>query len=97
MMGRILYCFLLIIFSGQSWVLAVTPEGDNYRYDGSYVATAAQNYDYDAALNLCASGVQHPFESIDIKAQGGSSLALLSDFIVTKGTNPAISTRKTDA
>jgi|SRR5690554_4916168 len=84
MMARMLSLFLLIIFAGQSWGLAVSPSNDGYRHDGNKVTENTQNLNYDVIQKLSGDGVRQTIGSLSDNAQGESFFAFAGGFDVTK-------------
>ena len=84
MMARMLFLFLLIIFSGQSWGLVAPPSNDSYRYDGSRIAENTHNRDYDVIQKLLGDEVRQSLESLSEKPLGGYFFASADGFLVPK-------------
>lgn len=94
MMARMLSLFLLIIFAGQSWGLAVSPGNDSYRYDGRKVTENTQNRDYDVIQKLSGDGVRQTVGALSDKAQEESFFASVDGFVVPNKTTKEVLTRK---
>lgn len=95
-MLRLLLLFLMTVFAGQSWGLAVTPHV-NYQYDVNNVVLTKQNYSYDNTRNLQYYGVETIVGYQEEKIQAGSFFAFVDGFFVTKGGSLWSSTKSKSA